>query len=221
MSEIDVLLSRYLSVRPASMAQNVLRLLVHTGVAAIGADEGSLLVYDREANDLRFVITTGGKGAADHLVGDRVPLGQGVTGLAAATREVHIGAPAYRDLEKMERIRMGGLDPEAVIAAPMVLDAELLGVLTAVSARTGMRFTGDHARIYGSIATIAAMVVDQERRLGQYESETTGLWDGIRSAGQLEGQIAMSIGRIARDRPHLLGHVATIVSAVEKLAFEE
>jgi GAF domain-containing protein len=221
MTEIDTLLSRYLSIRPESMVRNVLRLLVKTGVEVMGADEGSLLVYDADAKDLRFAMTTGSGTAEDHLIGDRVPLGHGVTGLAAATGEVHIGAPSYKDPQKMERVKVAGFDPEAVIAAPMVLGEELLGVLTAISTQKGKRFTGEHARIYGSFASIAAMVVDQERRLSQYERETRSQIVAAQIPDGPERRIATSLGRIARERPHLLGHVAVMIAAAEKLAFGE
>ena len=221
MSEIDTLLTRYLSIRPESMVQNVLRLLVQSGVEVMGADEGSLLVYDADAKDLRFVMTVGSGEAEDHLIGDRVPLGHGVTGLAAATREVHIGAPSYKDPQRFERVKVAGFDPEAVIAAPMVLDEELLGVLTAVSTKKGMRFTGDHARLYGSFAAIAALVVDQERRLSRHEREARGQVSATPAGSGFEARIAASLGRIARERPHLLGHVATLIAAAEKLALGE
>jgi hypothetical protein len=34
-----------------------------------------------------------------NMMGQRVPLGMGITGLAAVTREVQVGAPTYRDIQ--------------------------------------------------------------------------------------------------------------------------
>ena len=79
------LMSRYLGLMPATGEDQVLRLIVETGVRAVGADEGSLLVYDPETNDLTFVMTYGNAESESILVGQRVPFGQGLAGLAAET----------------------------------------------------------------------------------------------------------------------------------------
>ena len=89
------LMTRYLGLMPATGEDQVLRLIVETGVRAVGADEGSLLVYDPEANDLTFVMTYGNKESESILIGQRVPFGKGLAGLAAETGEVQIGAPRY------------------------------------------------------------------------------------------------------------------------------
>jgi GAF domain-containing protein len=221
MPAFESLLYRYLNVRPESDVENALRLIVQTGVLVIDAEEGSLLAYDDEARNLCFTMNTGSEAAQRIIVGQRVPLNMGITGLAAATREVHIGSPTYKDVRQLERADSGSKDPEAVIAAPMVLHDNLIGVITAVSFKPGKRFTSRDARVYGSFAAIAALVIDQEQRLGRYERSAERPFAASAVADEAEAQIAASVGRIARERPYLLRHVAGLLERTEKIAFGE
>ena len=146
-----------------SMERRVLRLLIELGAQFVAAAEGSLLVYDSEERDLEFVMTVGGPPG---LVGKRVPIGSGLTGLAAVTREVQIGSPTF----DVPNSGSGGSEPEAVIAAPMLVADNLVGVLTAVSFTSGKRFSSRDGDLYGRLAAVAGVVVDQGRRLRAVES---------------------------------------------------
>src|SRR5213083_118567 len=135
------LLSIYLGILPQMPETKILRLLLETAIQVLGADEGSLLVYDAPSKSLRFAMTVGDKESAAKLEGQSVPLGKGLTGFAAVTREVQVGAPIYHDVHQTRK-RSGGIgEPEAEIAAPMAVGEALIGVLTAVSFRSGKRFS--------------------------------------------------------------------------------
>src|SRR5438045_9777403 len=141
MSELDI----YLAIAPNSREEQMLRLLIELGIHVAGAEEGSILVHDRAKNDLVFAMNIGGDAS---LIGQRVPLNQGITGLAAASREVQIGAPTF-DINQVET-KKGG--PSSVIAAPMLVDDELIGVLTAVTFASGKRFTEEDGSLYARLA---------------------------------------------------------------------
>jgi hypothetical protein len=191
-----------LAVSPASAEERVLRVLIELGAQVVDASEGSLLVFDPEKNDLAFAMNVGG---SDVLIGQRVPLNQGLTGLAAATREVQIGAPTFKG------VKQASSGPEAVIAAPMLVGDDLVGVITAVSFVSGKRFTARDGDLYSRLAAIAGVVVDQRRRLNAAASgvQTT-------STGP-EHTVAASIGRIAKSRPDALKGLATILAEIEAL----
>ena len=178
----------------------VLRLLIELGAQVVGADEGSLLVLDAERRDLVFVMTVGA--SESKLIGQRVPLGQGLTGLAAATGEVQIGAPTYHGVEQPA----GGeppSPPQAVIAAPMLARGDLVGVITAVRFAPGKRFGPEDATLYGRIAAVAGVVVDQRRRLETVEG--------------VEPAVAASVARIAAHGPEAAARMASILADVEAL----
>jgi GAF domain-containing protein len=210
------LMTRYLGLMPRTGEDQVLRLIVETGVRAVRADEGSLLVYDPDANDLTFVMTYGSEASEDILVGQRVPFGQGLAGLAAETGEVQIGAPRYKDVRQSETI--GGI--KAVIAAPMMLGDRLIGVITAVSDDEGKRFTMDDAQLYACLATIAALVVNQALMLRARSGESADATsDPLALAADPVAQEVMArVARLLQRDPGTIRQVAKMLEAIEALA---
>lgn len=192
-----------LAIEPASAEERVLRVLIELGAQVVDASEGSLLVYDPAKNDLVFAMTVGGPNI---LIGQRLALGQGLTGLAAATREVQIGAPTFQGVQQVSK------GPEAVIAAPMLVGDDLIGVITAVSFAPGKRFSGRDGDLYGRLAAVAGVVVDQRRRLNAAAGKVNQQVEN-----SVEHSVAASIARIAKQRPGALARLATIVSEIETL----
>lgn len=190
----------YFGIEPESREARILRLVVETVVQGVDGDEGSLLVAAPEAGDLYFAMTIGDEESEKTLLGQRVPMGQGLTGLAAATQEVQVGAPTFKDVAQTEKKSTG---PEAVLAAPMVIGDRLIGVVTAVSFRDGKRFTARDATFAGRLATIAAVIVDQTMRLaGAVEDPTRAAIDD-------------SVGSIAARYPEALPQLAAMLSSFE------
>ena len=214
MNEPQSLLSTYLGVMPRTPEESVLRLLVETGIQGVAADEGSLLVYDPEADDLRFAMVCGNPESEEVLLGQRVPIGKGVTGLAAQTGEVQIGAPTYKDVQQSETV--GTI--QAVIAAPMELGDRLMGVMTAVSNQEGKRFTSADGRLYGSIATVAALLVDQTLRLraaGEGDPNADGR--SLGPATPVERDIFERLSRLLQKDPEIVRQVASILESLERM----
>jgi hypothetical protein len=208
----EQLLAEYLGVLPATPEAVALRQLVEIGVSVVAADEGSLLVVDPDGRNLRFAMTIGA--SEEKLLGQRVPIGSGVTGLAAATRQVQVGAPVYRDVEQTERLSDG---PESVIAAPMLLGDAVIGVMTAVTFSKGRLFSAKESDLYARFSGLAALLVEQTRRLKIREGsvpQASGLGDAYR----LEQDILASLRRIIANRPTALAPLAQILSGIEAIA---
>jgi GAF domain-containing protein len=203
----------HFGILPESADAALLRLLLTTAVETIAADEGSLLLRDEATGDLRFAMTVGDPDREGQLVGERVPVGQGVSQLAVATREVQVGAPTYRDIEQTER-ETGG--PEAVIAAPLISCAEVIGVLTAVTFKPGKRFGGEDAKFYGRLATIAAVLIEQHQRIsgmeGRIAIQTTAT---LPTHNKDLSDIDRALSRIAARQPQALAQIAAIVANFE------
>lgn len=136
-----------------------LRALLDRARVLVGGDEGSVLLLDGEARELVFTLTVGSPRSEATLRGQRVPLGQGITGLAAATCAVQIGAPTYVDVEQSRRADGQEGQPAAVLAAPMLARTGLVGVLTTVSFAPEHAFTGAHAELYAALGAVAAGIV--------------------------------------------------------------
>jgi hypothetical protein len=138
-----------------------LRLLIRMGLMVIGAAEGSLLVLNAETNELEFALTVGDPKSEAVLRGQRVPVGLGITGLAAASLRVQIGAPTFKDVRQSSRGDMPASSPEAVMAAPVMAGDRLVAVMTAVSFEKAKRFTNQDGKMFGGFAVIAGVLVRQ------------------------------------------------------------
>lgn len=214
------LLAAFLGVLPSSSEETVLRLLIETGAMVVGADEGSLLVLDPECECLRFAMTIGSEESQQALLGQKVPLGEGITGLAAETLEVQIGAPTYLNVEQTKERGGAKGAPEAVMAAPMLVGETLVGVITAVSFAKSKRFSSKDASLYANFAAIAGLVVDQGRRLLAQSREAPTL----KSLGKDEERterIMRSIASLASIKPDGLQRLARIMDDIAALAGQE
>jgi len=210
-------LSTYLGIARQTPEEAVLRLLVELGIDYVGADEGSLLVVDRDSNELVFAMTAGGAESEKALVGQRVPLGKGLTGLAAATGQVQIGAPTFKDIRQRKRAAGQGGHPSAVLAAPMLINDEVIGVITAASFDVKKRFTQRDAALCAKIASVAAVVVEQHRRLRALEELHRGK-AAIKPISENErrrSEIIDAVARLTRRYPARLADVLSLLKAID------
>ena len=212
-------LGTYLGISSGAPEEMVLRLLIELGAQFAGAQEGSLLVVDDQRAELVFAMTIGSAASEQTLIGKRVPLGEGLVGLAAQTQEVQIGAPKFDVPGAAERKGTEGSAPKAVLAAPMLIGERLIGVITAVSFDPDKRFGSADATLYGRIATVAGVVVDQHRRLGAVEAlqRNQPLPAAVSEDERLDFEIVAAIGRLVRLRPNAKPRVAQLLGLIESM----
>jgi putative methionine-R-sulfoxide reductase with GAF domain len=214
-------LATYLGISGTSQEGMILRLLIELGAQIVGAQEGSLLVLDEKRQELVFAMTIGSTSSETALIGQRVPLGKGITGLAAQTHEVQIGAPTFRTRQAKGH-NTAANQPQAVLAAPMLIADRLIGVLTAVSFAPDKRFASADALLYGRIAAVAGVVVDQSRQL----NIRTALHSGRRppralnQAERLNYDIVRVITRLTSCKPHAKPQLVRLLTAMATLLEE-
>lgn len=205
------LMARYLGLKPG-LEDQALRLIVETGVRAVHGDEGSLLVYNPEANDLTFALTYGNPDVEAKLAGTRVPMGKSLAGLAAETREVQIGAPRYKDTKFAQTAG----NVQSVINAPMLIGDRLIGVITAISNDPKRRFTAEDGKLYACLATIAALVVNQALLLrGDSEDAQVEPAPVALAANSLEQEVLERVGRLLQRDRATVRQLAQMLEAVE------
>lgn len=207
-------MSQLLALAPKSSEADVLRLLIELGCQYVRGEEGSLLVLDPDARELVFAMTVGSRSSEKELVGQRVPLGQGITGLAAATEEVQIGAPTFSDIKQSGKDQSDR--PSAVLAAPMLAGDELVGVITTVSFEPNRRFTADDAVLYGRIAAVAGVVVHQARQLDALRRLNDG-GDANSPQAQRELELVGAVTVLSRGPAERQDKVLSLLRAVAAL----
>ena len=213
---------RYLDIDTESPELQVMRLLVELCGQVVGAEEGSLLVVDHGQDpprELIFAMTVGSRQSEETLSGQRVPLGEGLAGIAAVTHEVQIGAPLYDGVQQARRGEAPPGQPTAVIAAPMLIDDRLVGVITAVSFEAGKRFTREHAELYARAASVAGVVVDQRRCIEELESQGASGGEARRPSGDdpLAREILDTAARLVDRSPDRLPELSRLLSNIEEI----
>ncbi len=217
MARAGAALATYLGISGSSQEGRILRLLIELGAQVVGAQEGSLLVLDEKRRELVFAMTVGSRSSEQALVGQRVPLGKGITGLAAQTHEVQIGAPIVRTRQARAHASPAS-QPQAVLAAPMLIADRLIGVLTAVSFAADKRFTSADALLYGRTAAVAGVVVDQGRRLSALAALQRGRPPrALSQAERSERDMLRAITRLTACRPEAKPRIARALSALAAL----
>jgi GAF domain-containing protein len=221
MARTGAALATHLGISGTSQEGRILRLLIELGAQVVGAEEGSLLVLDEKKQELVFAMTIGSRSSEKVLIGERVPLGKGITGLAAQTHEVQIGAPTYRTRQARGHTAAAS-QPQAVLAAPMLTSDRLIGVLTAVSFAPDKRFTSADATLYGRIAAVAGVVVSQSRQINTLTAQERGRRSPRARSHEerLEQDIVRAAQRLTASKPHAKPRIARLLAAMAALLEE-
>ena len=134
--------------------------LLFLSLSVVSGSQGAFLSVDKDRNLLRFEAVAVCAGLlpiidtiSERLVGKSVPIGEGVTGRAAATREVQFATSA--DGSIFSRVDGDG-KPNAVLAVPVLKGEELVGVMTAVCFDREHELSGTAKDTYVAAAQIAA-----------------------------------------------------------------
>lgn len=210
MTDIDGLYRAVLGGSLDGAEGRTLELLLDLGREIVGADEGSLLVVDEAARELVFVMTRGSATSERALRGQRIPFGQGRTGLAAITGEPQAGAPLLGPVGQIPTGERAVHAPESVLAAPMLVGDRVVGVITAVVFDGARTFGARDVRLYGTLAAIAGAIVDQQQRLGVIEGATG---DGSGPMHRITGSLA----RIGAADAAARTRVAALLETIEQL----
>ena len=146
------------------MRTDALKDLLLVGLEVLDAAQGSVLLDDAEGTSLEFaVVASRGELARHesefaHLVGQRVPWGEGVSGRAAS-----LGVPQVAtkdDAAEFCRVANDG-SPSTVLAVPMIgCGGKVLGVITAVSFDRIREFDPDACQLYLRVASVAAALME-------------------------------------------------------------
>lgn len=155
---------------------------------------------DEEAGDFVTLHATGA--AAAEVQNRRIPLGEGVPGLAARER----GPLLLHDLDSKGRAGLGlSVAPKSTIAAPLHVGESLQGVLILHDRAGADAFGEDDVTIIASLCTLGAGVMGERRAAQSLEESLDHL---IRSfAEAIEG----------RD-PYFRGHSARVAIYCEEIA---
>lgn len=147
-------------LQPESDVESWLNGMLGTALSAIQATAGSLLLVDEDAQELLFAVVHGPVGA--RLIGERMPLSEGIAGWVATHRK-QVAVPNARiDPRFSGRIdRAFSFETRTLICAPIIEGTRVLGVLQALNKANDRPFDGVDTAIFGLIASLAAPALEK------------------------------------------------------------
>ncbi len=144
----------------------------------ISYDAFSILYIDRDARALRHLFSI----RYDQRVNiDNVPLGKGITGAAAESREV----VRVHDTAKDPRYIASHPDIRSEVAVPLILQDRVLGVIDLESSRIG-HFTDDHVRTLALLAAQVASSVENARLYQEIATRERRMEEDLQAARELQ-----------------------------------
>jgi GAF domain-containing protein len=191
--------------------QALLGAIVQVARAIFGAKASSILLLDEEADELVFEAVVGE--GEESLLGMRFPADHGIAGWVLATRTPLVIEDVEQDPRHARDVAEGtGYVPKGIMAAPLLTDESVLGVLSVLDRPEQSLFSLQEMELLGLFANQAAIAVDlllkareAERLLGaaggevevvaRLASAVNALEDDQREAGfELLDHLARTLG---------------------------
>ncbi|MEX0774925.1 MAG: GAF domain-containing SpoIIE family protein phosphatase [Phycisphaeraceae bacterium] len=148
--------SRHLA-RPFDLS-TLLNEIINCGRRVIGADRGTVFLYDQAARELHSVVATGSKEL-------RFSIDKGIAGDCARTRQVVNVPDCYADPRfNPEFDRKSGYRTCNMISVPVVgLDEQLVGVMQLLNSTRGPAFDEGQTHLASILAAQAAAAIQRTR----------------------------------------------------------
>jgi GAF domain-containing protein len=205
----------------------LLQQIVQAAMYVLNARAGSLYLVEEESEQLVWEVALGERAA--QLVGQRIPLGQGVAGWVAATGQAIAVADVQQDPRWAQDVgRAVGYAPKTMLAMPLLLRDRVTGVLQLLDKDGGRPFSASDMETLGRFANQAAVAIEQSQTvrslIGLMRAAITNLEDG----GDLGARAAEFAGRTEQGPDYremmelsgLLGEIARAGDAGRRLTLD-
>lgn len=129
-----------------------------SALAAVGTDDGSLLLVDEETDELVFAVVHGS--AREKLTGFRLALGEGIAGWVAETRQPAVIDDVRSDSRFSARVdETFSFQTRSMAAVPLLDGDRVLGVIEAVNKNYDRPFTSQDQNLLEVVAQLAAIAI--------------------------------------------------------------
>lgn len=199
-------IASYIALSPQIEDDELLTTILRCAMHVVRGGGAGLTLLDRTKNRLIFRAAIGD--GSEGIIGYEVPVEGSQHGLAFATGEVQSATPIHTEIEQAAKAQFRN-----VLVAPLIVEGEPIGTMSAVNKQDGDHFTPDDMAAYKLFADLAALVVRQRvretalRRL--MAGDTTDVPEALHDLqfGKDETvllSIAQDIGALAHERPDLV-----------------
>jgi len=165
-----------------SSQQPLLDSIAEVARAIFGAKAATIMLHDAEAGELVFAAIAGV--GSETLVGHRIPEGTGVSGWVLSARQPVVIENVAEDPRFSDDVaQMTGYMPKGLMAAPLLRDERVLGVLSVLDRPKRAGFSLIEMDLLGLVANQAAIALESGRDgsasgvLGELEARLDALDD--------------------------------------------
>jgi signal transduction histidine kinase len=177
----------------------------------------SVLLIDDQTGELRFVAVTGQHSATLKPV--IVPMDQSIAGTVAREnrplliRDVKADPRWYRPADQAS-----GFETRSIIAVPLQLHGQVIGVVEAVNKQDGTEMSWDDVEILSTLATQAAVAVNNARLLAQLQAA----YDELNELDRMKSEfIAVAAHELRTPLSLILGYSAFLRANASGLTREQ
>jgi GAF domain-containing protein len=186
---------------------SLLQAIVQVARAIFGAKASSILLLDEETDELVFEAVVGE--GEESLLGIRFPADRGVAGFVLATRTPLVIEDVRQDPRFAADVAEDtGYVPSGLMAAPLLYDEEVLGVLEVLDRPQRAHFSLEEMDLLGLFANQAAIAVDLLQRARKAERHLEGDGD-LAVVAELAATVSALEGRRREAGLRLLRELAT------------
>lgn len=161
-------------------ADELFERMLEIAAGVTGAEGGSLMLLDPEANVLRIRVARGVEPELWPKI--RVALGQGISGrVAAEGRSIHVRGQADRESYDLVRERV---DVESALCVPLIHHGKVLGVLNVHHSSRADAFSDEDLQFMEQLASLDAQII---ARAQEHESLRTqaARYDAVREVQRI------------------------------------
>jgi len=210
----------FLAFSPRMEEDAILDMILQCAMYVVRAGGAGLTLFDHKKNKLVFKAAIGdGSGG---IIGYEVPLEGSQHGLAFATGEVQSATPQHTEIESATKSEFRN-----VLVAPLLVDGEGVGTMSAVNKQDADHFTTRDMEAYKLFADLAALVVRQRVReqilerlmKGDYEKAHDDLKElPVSEDDALLLDIVQDIAKLAQGREDLLPLLQKLVGLLLEIS---
>ena len=141
---------------------NLLDEIIDTSKKLLNAEAASLLLFDKENNNLYFYSTTGDKSKS--LKTKTLEIGEGIGGWVAQKKEPLIIDDCYADPRFNKDFDIAtGFKTRNMICAPMINKNELIGVIQTINKRSDSGFDNSDLQLFEALSAQCAVAIENAR----------------------------------------------------------
>ena len=181
----------------------VLRHTLEGAMRVLDAEAGAVILLDRSTSEMVIEVATGPKG--EDVQGQRFPAGEGIAGWVVQQGRTRIASDVKRDAHFFRGIdQTTGFVTRSILAAPLQVKGEIIGVLELINKRSGGVFAAADLPPITTFADLAALSIDHAGAFGELRGENRRLRARLELEGAFVGgsaamrNIVGQLDRVAR-----------------------